>query len=201
MLNLSALSRLTSDGRLRQLATDLSTLADRIAYIAKTPQDVTAERSIAEPLASLSDGSARLISHHVAENRGVLTNFIHNAALAALETPHCAPLMYAPSGVVYLAWQPAGPLLNPTPTAVAEDVVAAIKQACGAHLRANLTGFSRDGKGLKYAAYYELHFDAAERVNVSAKAALKRIPDSKTPSAARASQRCARRAWRRPKRT
>lgn len=180
---LSELPRLNLGGRERQLATDLSTLADRIAYIAKTPRDVVTERSIAEPLADLSDSQARLICHHVAENRGVLTNFIHNAALASMETPYCVPLLYAPSGVVYLAWLPGGPLPNPSPAAVAEDVVARIKEACGAHLRNHLTGFSRDGKGLKYAGYYALHFDAAERIQVAAKAAFKRIPDSKTPAA------------------
>jgi CRISPR-associated protein Csc3 len=183
MLNLSVLPRLALDGRTRQLATDLCTLADRIAYIARTPRDVPATRSITEIITNLSDGAAYLRYHHVAENRGVLTNFIHNAAMAAQESPDCVPLLYAPSGVVYLARGQAGKALLPQPAEVAEDVIRRIRQACGQHLRTNLTGFSRDGKGLKYAPYYDLHFSPSERIRVAARAAFKRIPDSKAPSA------------------
>lgn len=183
MLNLSALPGLALDGRTRQLATDLCTLADRIAYIARTPRDVPATRSITEIITNLSDGTAYLRYHHVAENRGVLTNFIHNAAMAAQESPDCVPLLYAPSGVVYLAHGQAHDALMPQPADVAEDVVRRIRQACGQHLRTNLTGFSRDGKGLKYAPYYDLHFSPSERIRVAAKATFKRIPDTKAPSA------------------
>lgn len=183
MLNLSALPRLALDGRTRQLATDLGTLADRIAYIARTPREVPATRSITELIADLSNGEARLLYHHVAENRGVLTNFIHNAAMAALESPDCVPLLYAPSGVVYLVRDRARAAAMPRLNDVAEDVIRRIRQACGQHLRTNLTGFSRDGKGLKYAPYYDLHFAPDERIRVTAAAAFKRIPDSKAPSA------------------
>ncbi len=183
MLNLSALPRLALDGRTRQLATDLCTLADRIAYIARTPREVPATRSITEIITNLSNSEARLLYHHVAENRGVLTNFIHNAAMAALESPDCVPLLYAPSGVVYLARGQVNEAQMPHPADVAEDVIERIRRACGQHLRTNLTGFSRDGKGLKYAPYYDLHFSPSERIRVAAKAAFKRIPDSKTPSA------------------
>ncbi|MBM4459099.1 MAG: type I-D CRISPR-associated protein Cas10d/Csc3 [Chloroflexi bacterium] len=183
MLNLSALPRLALDGRTRQLATDLCTLADRIAYIARTPRDVPATSSITEIITNLANGEARLLYHHIAENRGVLTNFIQNAALAALETTDCVALLYAPSGVVYLARGAAGATPLPQPAAVAEDVVKRIRQACGQHLRTNLTGFSRDGKGLKYAPYYDLHFAPAGRIRVAAQAAFKRIPETKAPAA------------------
>ncbi len=183
MLNLSALPRLALDGRTRQLATDLCTLADRIAYIARTPRAVPATRSITEIITNLSDGAAYLRYHHVAENRGVLTNFIHNAAMAAQESPDCVPLLYAPSGVVYLARGQASEAPMLQPAEVAEDVVRRIRQACGLHLQKNLTGFSRDGKGLKYAPYYDLHFSPGDRIRVAAKAAFKRIPDTKASSA------------------
>lgn len=183
MLNLSALPRLALDGRTRQLATDLCTLADRIAYIARTPRAMPATGSITELITNLANGEARLLYHHIAENRGVLTNFIQNAALAALETADCVALLYAPSGVVYLARGAAGAPTLPQPAAVAEDVVRRIRQACGQHLQANLTGFSRDGKGLKYAPYYDWHFSPAGRIRVAAKAAFKRIPEAKTPAA------------------
>ncbi len=180
MLNLAELPGAALDGRSRQLATDLCTLADRVAYIARTPRDVPATRGITEVIAGLSDGQAHLLYHHVAENRGVLTNFLHNAAMAALTTPDCMPLLYAPSGVVYLARGRAAAL---EPADVAEQVIRRIRQVCGAHLKANLTGFSRDGKGLKYAPYYDLHFSPGERVRLAARAAFRRIPESKPSSA------------------
>ena len=139
--------------------------------------------SITEVITNLSNGEARLLYHHIAENRGVLTNFIHNAAMAALESPDCVPLLYAPSGVVYLARGQVSEAQIPQPAEVAENVILRIRQACGQHLQTNLTGFSRDGKGLKYAPYYDLHFSPSERIRVAAKAAFKRIPDSKVPSA------------------
>ena len=182
MLNLAALPRLALNGRARQLATDLCTLADRIAYIARTPRDVATHRSITEYISNLSNGEARLIYHHVAENRGALTNFIHNAATAALRSPDCVALLFAPSGVVYLC-RGTPPAWNGTRAAtVAEDVVRRIRQSCGKRLKNSLTGFSRDGKGLKYAPYYELHFSPAERIRVAARAAFVRISDLKKPS-------------------
>ncbi len=106
MLNLSQLPGLKLEGRGRQLATDLCTLADLMAYIAKTPRRVVAEPRIVDGITNLSDGKARLVHHHISENRGVLTNFIHNSALAALSSPTRVPLLYAPSGVVYLENSP-----------------------------------------------------------------------------------------------
>ena len=52
----------------------------------------------------------------------MLTNFIHNAAMAAQESPDCVPLLYAPSGVVYLARGQANEAALPRPTEMAEDV-------------------------------------------------------------------------------
>ena len=183
MLNLSALPRLALDGRTRQLATDLCTLADRVAYIARTPRDVPVTGSITEIITNLSNSEARLLYHHIAENRGVLTNFIQNAALAALESPDCVALLYAPSGVVYLARGDMGLITWPQTAVVAEDVVRRVRQACGQQLWSNLTGFSRDGKGLKYAPYYDLHFSTGGRIRVTARAAFKRIPETKAPAA------------------
>ncbi len=185
MLNLSQLPGLKLDGRARQLATDLCTLADRIAYIAKTPREVTAHRGIVEIITNLSDGQARLVYHHVAENRGLLTNFIHNAAMAALSRPDREPLLFAPSGVVYLenvgkatAWT------NELIAGVADVTVQQVRTACAERLARDFTGLSRDGKGLKIAPYYSLHFTPGEQIRLVARAVFKRIPETKPASAA-----------------
>jgi CRISPR-associated protein Csc3 len=186
MLNLSQLPGLKLDGRARQLATDLCTLADRIAYVAKTPREVTAHRSITDIITDLSDGQARLVYHHVAENRGLLTNFIHNAAMAAMSTPWRVPLLYAPSGVVYLANRPVADQLDRPVVSVekiAQATVDEIRQACAGRLNREFTGLSRDGKGLKTAPYYDLHFTPGEQICLAARAVFKMIPETKPPAA------------------
>ncbi len=186
MLNLSQLPGIKLEGRPRQLATDLCTLADRIAYIAKTPRAVVVESGIVDLINNLSDGKARLVYHHVAENRGLLTNFIHNAALNRLAHAGRVPLLYAPSGVVYLErtqdGQPGGQLLFDI-QAVAEETVNEIRRACASRISLDFTGLSRDGKGLKTAPYYDLHFSAAEQIRLMARGVFRMIPETKKSSA------------------
>jgi len=137
--NLSALPRQTLDGRTRQLLVQLCRLADRIAYVGRNPRDTATNSSIAETITSLSNGSASLVHHHLADNRGVLTNLIHNAALSAIGGDTRVPLLYAPSGVVYLE-QANAPSL-PGPGIVAEDTVERVRQTCGHRLATSLDGF------------------------------------------------------------
>ena len=186
MLNLNQLPHLKLDGRARQMATDLCTLADRVAYIARTPRDIASNRSITELITNLSDGQARLVYHHIAENRGLLTNFIHNAAMAALTSPARVPLLFAPSGVVYLENSPvvkqsSGRVVSAE--AVAKTTVEEIKTACAQRLSREFTGVSRDGKGLKTAPYYDMHFAPGERIRLMARAVFKMIPETKRASA------------------
>lgn len=184
MLNLSQLPRLALTGRERQLATDLCTLADRLAYVAKTPREVTAHKNILEVITNLSDGQARLVYHHVAENRGMLANFIHNAALQGLAGPARVALLYAPSGVVYLENIPAAAgLILPTLDRIADLTVQAIQQSCARRLENDFTGLSRDGKGLKTAPYYDLHFSPADQIRLLARGVFKLISENKKASA------------------
>ncbi|MFQ5858359.1 MAG: type I-D CRISPR-associated protein Cas10d/Csc3 [Anaerolineae bacterium] len=181
--NLSALPRQILDGRTRQLLVQLCRLADRIAYVGRNPRDAATNPSIGEMITSLSNGSASLTYHHLADNRGVLTNLIHNAALGAMGSEARVPLLYAPSGVVYLEHAGAPPL--PGPGSVAEDTVRRVRQTCGHRLTTSLDGFRRDGKGIKFADYYWLYFDLAQMLGLSARAAFKLITPNKTPSAGR----------------
>lgn len=177
MLNLSALPKVRLNGRAQQLATDLCTLADYLAYIAKTPVALATNNIITSLIYNLSGGEAQLLYHHVSENRGVLTNFIHNAAMSGLKSDSCVPLLYAPSGTVYLTRHPIPTF--PDIANVAEATIHRIREACGKRLKTQFVGFSRDGKGLKAASYYDLHLSIPDRMRLTARAVFKQIPDVK----------------------
>lgn len=190
--NLAALPGLRSGGRVRDLATDLSTLADLLAYVGRNPVETATHPGICGLLENLSSAQARLSYHHIAELRGVLTNLINNAAMAAY-LPKDADgqpldlreaLLYAPSGVVYLERVNAP---APPPSAlVAEAAVASVRALCQQQLAQQLIGFGRDGKGLKFADYYWLFFTPRQFTAVAARAAMIRInTGGKNPSAAK----------------
>ena len=169
-LNLSedGLNPVLRDRTLKCLS-DLTCLADRLASIIKHPRDAEAY-GLHEIIHSLSDGQLRFTYHAIAENRGVLTNVVNNAlmeAYEALNSPdeeHYFPLLYLPTGVIHLATRTAPPVDT---TTLSERVVANIKSLCAGQLSLRQTGFSRDGKGMKYADYYTLFFDTPGLMNVS----------------------------------
>lgn len=91
------------------LVTYLSRLADLLAYVAKTPRDAVSHPTVTRLMAlkiapdeKRRKPIARLTYHHVAENRGLLLNFIHDAVTNAIADEKRIPLLFAPSGVVYL---------------------------------------------------------------------------------------------------
>ncbi|NWF81036.1 MAG: type I-D CRISPR-associated protein Cas10d/Csc3, partial [Chloroflexi bacterium] len=176
MHNLAALPGLRARGRSLRLATDLATLADYLAYLGRTPIDAASHPAIQRMFELFDDGTvgARLTYHHLADVRGVLTSIINNAAIAAYAIPdQREPLLYAPTGVVYLERR--GAPKAPTTEAVADMALARIGELCQRQLRMNLTGFGRDGKGIKYAAYYELFFSPRELALLVAQFAERRI--------------------------
>ncbi len=173
MHNLRVLCKLHAPRRRILLATELATLADYLAYLGRTPVDVVAEPAIQRKLEAFSP-DVRLTYHHLADVRGVLTNIINNAAVAAYAIPdQREPLLYAPTGVVYLERRTAPP--PPPVAAVAEAAIERIRNLCGTQLAHNLTGFGRDGKGLKYAAYYNLFFSPRQLALLVARVAERRI--------------------------
>src|SRR5690606_13759912 len=139
-------------------------------------------RRIQDEISILSDGLARLTYHHVSDNRGVLTNFIHNAALEALTHEYRQPLLYAPSGVIYLEHRKLAPA-SPERADVIEKVIEKIKRLVGNRLAMSKTGIKRDGKGMKYAAYYWLFFDLPQFIKIGVDATFKVINDNKKSSA------------------
>lgn len=180
--NISLLKRLQLNGSQLDLAEQLSRLADLLAYVIQTPPEAMT-RKIQDEINILSDGLARLTYHHVSDNRGVLTNFIHNAALTALTHEYRQPLLYAPSGVIYLEHKKNAPPL-PETAQVIEGVINKIKAVVGRHLAMSKTGFERDrsGKGIKYAAYYWLFFDLPKLIEIGREATFALITENKNPS-------------------
>ncbi len=170
MLNLAALPHLPLKGRERALATDLSTLADLIAYTeARTPVKIASPTSpVSTQLGKISDNMVQLVYHHVPENRGVLTNFVHNAALDAMRADGCVPLLYAPSGVVYLTRQ--REITFPQPEAMATATIHRIRQLCGNRLLTSKKGFSRAGKGLKTADYFDMLLTLPQQIQLTTQA-------------------------------
>ena len=176
MHNLSALPGMRYRSRGTLLATDLATMADYLAYLGRTPIEAASHPAIQRMLEMLDSGQThlQLSYHHLADVRGVLTNIIHNAAVDAYAVDEQRiPLLYAPTGVVYLARGTAP--MAPTVEGVAEIVVKRIQEQGRMQLERDLTGFSRDGKGLKYADYYHLFFAPAQLARLIARYAEKRM--------------------------
>jgi len=191
--NLSVLPNLSLHPVQRDLAEQLSRMADYLAYIVRTPQGVATDDSVQRELATLSNQTARFTYHHLADNRGVLSNFIHNAALKAMSNEHRVPLLYAPSGVVYLEHKKAS--VMPEVADVAEVTIEEIQEAIARRLRTSLDGIKRAGKGLKYADYYWLFFDPPEFVELGVAAAFKNIHEGKKPSSGKRYAKMRNKGW------
>lgn len=155
--------------------TDLACLADRLASIIKHPHD--AEKApLQDLLYSLSDGELKFTYHSIAENRGVLTNVLNNAVMEAHQELDYQPLLYLPTGVVYIAPKNAPEVSLET---LPNRVVDTIKSLCSGELQRKQTGFGRDGKGMKYADYYSQFFDDAGLMRAALNATLRILGDNK----------------------
>ena len=164
-------------GRL-ELAATLSWLADLLAYTARTPRDLVAaagdkEVGLGKALTQLTSNlhptphrTARLVYHHVAENRGLLLNFVHNAALEALTIDdQRVPLLFAPSGVVYLE-RAGAPEMPPLEQLVATCVETVRGRAAEA-IAAQGKGAKLSKDGLRVDASYNSLFDLRAFIAIS----------------------------------
>lgn len=179
------LNPILKDRTLRSLS-DLTCLADSLASIVKHPQDAD-NYKLNEIIHSLSDGKLKFTYHRISENRGVLTNVVNNALIQVHtrlntdENIYYEPLLYLPTGVIYLAQRNAPPISSEY---VQNQVIESIKSLCSGQLRLRQTGFGRDGKGMKYAEYYNLFFDEIGLMKVALDATL-RILNPNKPSVAK----------------
>lgn len=179
------LNPVLKDRTIRSLC-DLTRLADLLSSIIKHPQDAE-NPTLNGILHSLSDGKLKFTYHHIAENRGVLTNVVNNAVIQAHtnqnteDNRYYQPLLYLPTGVIYLALRDAPPI---SPETLPDLVVNNIKSLCSGQLKLRQTGFGRDGKGMKYAEYYNLFFESTGLMQVALDATL-RILNTNKPSVAK----------------
>lgn len=172
------------DGRVRGVLQNLVRLSDLFASMVKNPSDIEKD-NLRELLNSLSNNQFEFTYHALSDNRGVLTNIINNALMDVHPRQYYTPLLYLPDGVVYLA-KSNPPEIN-TDT-LPEEVIKKIKKLCGNQLYKRPVGYSRDGKGLKFADFYWLFFSLDELMQVSINAACKLLPDSKKASAIKRSE-------------
>jgi len=170
------------------LAAKIAHLADLLAYVAKTPPAVVANETIQKLITELGfdlkhrgQPVARLVYHHVAENRGLLLNFIHDAALSALSVPdQRVPLLYAPSGVVYIERADAPSM--PTPEALVGEIVERIRAKAATTLIAKGKGAKRGNVGLQVDDSYADFFSLPEFVAKSPKLVERYIKNNKAPA-------------------
>jgi CRISPR-associated protein Csc3 len=175
------LNKLSLNGKQLDSLTNLSRLADLLASIIKHPQD--AENStLKSVLHQLSDGQIEFTYHKIAENHGVLSNIVNNAVMdeyISINTEECKyyePLLYLPTGVIYLKYKNAPQISTGK---IPERVIQKIKALCMNELKESQKGFVREGKGMKYAEYYELFFDDFELMKIGLDATKKFVRNSK----------------------
>jgi len=140
---------------------DLTWLADLLASIIKHPYDAE-NPNLDKVIGKVSDRQLKLTYHSISENRGVLTNVVNNALVDAhtsLNTDdrtNYEPLLYLPTGVIYLARRDAPKVER---EGLSDRVVDSIKKLCAKQLQDRKVGFSRGNICMKYADYYNLFFD------------------------------------------
>jgi CRISPR-associated protein Csc3 len=172
------------DSRIRNVLVNLVKLSDRFASVIKHPHDVMSKGDLPFILQNLSQDQLKFSYHALSDNRGILTNVVNNALMELHSEEFYIPLLYLPDGVVYVAKADA-PTIDATP--IPNKVIDKIKSLCADKLKETQTGFSRDGKGIKFADYYWLYFDLQELMEVAVSAACRIIPSTKTSSGAKRS--------------
>jgi CRISPR-associated protein Csc3 len=176
------------DGRVRGVLQTLVRVSDLFASVIKHPRDIESNGKsdgLPELLNDLSNGQFRFSYHALSDNRGVITNILNNALMDAHPQQSYTPLLYLPDGVVYITNADA-PAISTND--IPDRVISKIKNLCANQLTKRQTGFSRDGKGLKFADYYWLFFNAGELMKVSVNAASRLLPDTKAASAGKRSE-------------
>ena len=158
--------------------------SDLIAYFMKNPASFLERQDIWESLTHLSRGKLIFAYHKVSENRGMLTNVINNAVLAEMRDNFgWKPFLFFPTGVTYLRTRNSEGKALTTGDDIAEVVVEKLKTYCTSRLRQNLNGFTRGGKGFKYADYYDAFFQPHEMLDLIQKGCFKILRQDKAPSA------------------
>jgi len=163
-------------------SSNLARLADLFASIIKKPQDAE-NSSLYSALHELSDGQLELTYHSISENHGVLTNVVNNAMMdlfKSVNTDDCKyyePLLYLPTGIIYLKLKDAPAISTDS---LPDLVVQKIKDLCSDELAERHKGIMREGKGMKYADYYNLFFTDCELMRIALNATSAVVRNSKS---------------------
>ena len=166
-----------------QVLQDMCFCSDRITYFLKNSAGFLERGDIREVLTRLSGGGLTFAYHKVSENRGMLTNVINNAVLEKMRDNFgWKPLLFFPTGVTYLRSRDTQEVTLPTGDDIARVVVEKLKTYCTSRLRQNLNGFTRGGKGFKYADYYGAFFQPHEMLDLIQKGCFKILRQDKAPS-------------------
>jgi len=180
----------TLSPRRRDILRDLSNLSDVLNYIddkrsegtmLTSPASLCQEKP-AKPrklLASLSDGRLFFVYHQLSAVTGLLSNLINNAIMHLMREQGNIPLLFFPNGVVYITEQKNEH--SDIGKRLYEAVVDKISEACKSEVQRSLTGYTRAGKGLKFADYYYEIFSLKELLQISVRAVNKIIHDKKKP--------------------
>ncbi|MCP4399343.1 MAG: type I-D CRISPR-associated protein Cas10d/Csc3 [bacterium] len=128
-------------------------------------------------LAGLSNGQLRFAYHQLSEVTGLLSNFINNAVMHLIEGQGGISLLFFPHGVVYLT-TPSIDCIQVAEHAY-DAVLEKIGTTCKREVQSSLTGYTRAGKGLKFADYYYQIFSLKELLGVSITAVNKIIHENK----------------------
>ncbi len=167
-----------------ELLKNMCRCSDLVAYFMKNPASFLERQEIRDSLTLLSRGTLVFAYHKVSENRGMLTNVINNAILAEMrDNFEWKPFLFFPTGVTYLRNRESADTVLPTGDKIAAVVVEKLKTYCVSRLRQNLNGFTRGGKGFKYADYYDAFFQPHEMLELIQKGCFKILRHDKAPSA------------------
>ena len=167
-----------------ELLKNMCRCSDLIAYFMKNPASFLERQDIRDSLTLLSRGKLIFSYHKVSENRGMLTNVINNAVLTEMRDNFgWKPFLFFPTGVTYLRNRDSRDSTLPIGEEIAEVVVEKLTEYCTSRLRQNLNGFTRGGKGFKYADYYEAFFQPHEMLELIQRGCFKILRQDKTPSA------------------
>ncbi|AFZ11795.1 CRISPR-associated protein Csc3 [Crinalium epipsammum PCC 9333] len=133
---------------------DFVRFGDLVASIAHHPDDLEQE-SMRGLLRRTVGGKYIIRSHRTNENRGLLTQAIHNAVLEQAEKVNWKAFLFFPDGVTYFAPKDSNdPDLSKIPKAVRNNTLEIVKKGVGSLV-------TREGKGIKY------YPDLVEVANVS----------------------------------
>lgn len=184
----AALPNKTLDVDMLDTLTELSRFADLVAYVAPTPRALVSHEGVRKVIAQelafdddLGQPVGRLVYHHVAENRGLLLNLIHNAVIEAMTVEDMrVPLLYAPSGVVYLERYDTPP--PPDVDTLATHIAVSIRQKAGDRLLRTGKGAKRGNTFMQIDDSYNDFFSLPEMISNSMKLISRYIRSNKTPA-------------------